>query len=102
VNLGTGGLQVQDQGGCWFLRSKSAVVPALACGFPATSVPSHLSRCGYLLFIRTQNKEKANNLVLFDKGTYDKLMAEVPKYKMITQVCSLAACPLQTGQPLLL
>lgn len=25
-----------------------------------------------------------NNLVLFDKNTFDKLMAEVPKYKMIT------------------
>jgi len=29
-------------------------------------------------------KEKVNNLVLFDQGTYDKMMAEVPKYKMIT------------------
>lgn len=29
-------------------------------------------------------KEKVNNLVLFDQGTYDKLLAEVPKYKMIT------------------
>ncbi len=26
-----------------------------------------------------KNKEKVNNLVLFDKGTYDKLVAEVPK-----------------------
>jgi small subunit ribosomal protein S25e len=29
-------------------------------------------------------KEKVNNLVLFDQPTYDKLIAEVPKYKMIT------------------
>mmetsp|Transcript_28470 Transcript_28470/g.34593 ORF Transcript_28470/g.34593 Transcript_28470/m.34593 type:complete len:108 (+) Transcript_28470:77-400(+) len=29
-------------------------------------------------------KEKVNNLVLFDKQTYDKMMSEVPKYKMIT------------------
>lgn len=29
-------------------------------------------------------KEKVNNAVLFDKGAYDKLLAEVPKYKMIT------------------
>ncbi|KAF8054880.1 ARSA1 [Scenedesmus sp. PABB004] len=29
-------------------------------------------------------KEKVNNLVLFDQATYDKLHAEVPKYKMIT------------------
>lgn len=33
-----------------------------------------------------QNKEKVNNLVLFDKPVYDKMIAEVPKYKMITQV----------------
>ena len=25
-----------------------------------------------------------NNLVLFDKGTYDKLVKEVPSYKLIT------------------
>ncbi|OUS42996.1 ribosomal protein S25, partial [Ostreococcus tauri] len=29
-------------------------------------------------------KEKANNQVLFEQSTYDKLLAEVPKYKMIT------------------
>ncbi|KIY96651.1 40S ribosomal protein S25-3 [Monoraphidium neglectum] len=29
-------------------------------------------------------KEKVNNLVLFDQPTYDKLISEVPKYKMIT------------------
>ena len=29
-------------------------------------------------------KEKANNQILFEQSTYDKLMAEVPKYKMIT------------------
>merc|ERR1711934_638143 len=29
-------------------------------------------------------KEKSNNAVLFDKATYEKLFAEVPKYKMIT------------------
>merc|ERR1712176_998343 len=29
-------------------------------------------------------KEKVNNMVLFDKPTYDKLISEVPKYKMIT------------------
>merc|ERR1712176_1127638 len=30
------------------------------------------------------SKGKVNNLVLFDKNTFDKLLAEVPKYKMIT------------------
>lgn len=29
-------------------------------------------------------KEKVNNQVLFDKPTYEKLLNEVPKYKMIT------------------
>eukprot|EP00892_Ulva_mutabilis_P009644 jgi/Ulvmu1/7051/UM033_0111.1 len=31
-----------------------------------------------------KQKEKANNMVLFDQPTYDKLKSEVPKYKMIT------------------
>ena len=39
-----------------------------------------------------QNKEKVNNLVLFDKPTYDKLLAEAPKYKMITQVRTGMVC----------
>ncbi|PXF48583.1 40S ribosomal protein S25-4 [Gracilariopsis chorda] len=29
-------------------------------------------------------KEKANNLVLFDQDTYEKLYKEAPKYKLIT------------------
>ena len=33
-----------------------------------------------------KNKEKANNQVLFEQSTYDKLMAEVPKYKMILRL----------------
>jgi len=40
-------------------------------------------------FSSLQNKEKVNNLVLFDKPVYDKMIAEVPKYKMITQVSAL-------------
>ena len=31
-----------------------------------------------------KNKDKVNNQVLFDKPTYEKLMTEVTKYKMIT------------------
>eukprot|EP00887_Chlorella_sp_A99_P001635 scaffold8.g1635.t1 len=31
-----------------------------------------------------KQKEKVNNAVLFDKATYDKLLTEVPKYKMIS------------------
>lgn len=29
-------------------------------------------------------RDKLNNLVLFDKSTYDKLYKEVPNYKLIT------------------
>merc|ERR1711981_129194 len=31
-----------------------------------------------------KSRDKLNNLVLFDKGTYDKLIKEVPTYKLIT------------------
>ncbi|KAK4834754.1 hypothetical protein QYF36_000201 [Acer negundo] len=31
-----------------------------------------------------KQKEKVNNMVLFDQGTYDKLLTEAPKYKLIT------------------
>ncbi|KAL9820381.1 putative ribosomal protein S25 [Arabidopsis thaliana] len=29
-------------------------------------------------------KEKVNNMVLFDQATYDKLLTEAPKFKLIT------------------
>merc|ERR1711902_400966 len=31
-----------------------------------------------------KTRDKLNNLVLFDKATYDKLFKEVPTYKLIT------------------
>merc|ERR1711893_34093 len=31
-----------------------------------------------------KTRDKLNNLVLFDKATYDKLLKEVPSYKLIT------------------
>eukprot|EP00250_Pteridium_aquilinum_P001714 c11917_g1_i1 orf=176-505(+) len=31
-----------------------------------------------------KQKEKVNNMVMFDQATYDKMMSEVPKYKLIT------------------
>ncbi|XP_075495546.1 small ribosomal subunit protein eS25-like [Primulina tabacum] len=31
-----------------------------------------------------KQKEKVNNMVMFDKATYDKLLSEAPKYKLIT------------------
>lgn len=37
-------------------------------------------------------KEKAQLAVLFDKGTYDKLMKEIPKTKMITPAVVSERC----------
>jgi len=31
-----------------------------------------------------KQKEKVNNMVLFDQATYDKLLSEVPKFKLVT------------------
>ena len=31
-----------------------------------------------------KQKEKVNNVVVFDQGTHDKLLSESPKYKLIT------------------
>ncbi|RZC88538.1 hypothetical protein C5167_016402 [Papaver somniferum] len=31
-----------------------------------------------------KQKEKVNNMVLFDQASYDKLISEAPKYKLIT------------------
>ena len=31
-----------------------------------------------------KNKEKVNNAILFDKTSFEKMLAEVPKFKMIT------------------
>nr|ABY60448.1 ribosomal protein S25 [Adonis aestivalis var. palaestina] len=31
-----------------------------------------------------KQKEKVNNMVLFDQASYDKLLSEAPKYKLIT------------------
>ncbi|CAH9100565.1 unnamed protein product [Cuscuta europaea] len=31
-----------------------------------------------------KQKEKVNNMVLFDKATYEKFLSEAPKYKLIT------------------
>ncbi|KAF7996906.1 hypothetical protein HCN44_002552 [Aphidius gifuensis] len=31
-----------------------------------------------------KTRDKLNNAVLFDKGTYEKLLKEVPQYKLIT------------------
>ncbi|ERN16558.1 hypothetical protein AMTRI_Chr11g153500 [Amborella trichopoda] len=32
-----------------------------------------------------KQKEKVNNMVIFDQASYDKLLSEAPKYKLITR-----------------
>ena len=38
----------------------------------------------HLTIPKGKTRDKLNNLVLFDKATYDKLLKEVPTYKLIT------------------
>ncbi|KAL6196192.1 hypothetical protein ACLB2K_031807 [Fragaria x ananassa] len=33
---------------------------------------------------KRKQKEKVNNMVLFDQATYDKLLSEAPKFKLVT------------------
>ena len=40
--------------------------------------------CGLQKWSKGKVRDKLNNLVLFDKATYDKLYKEVPNYKLIT------------------
>jgi len=42
------------------------------------------SDCGLQKWSKGKVRDKLNNLVLFDKATYDKLYKEVPSYKLIT------------------
>jgi hypothetical protein len=87
----------------WGYRSKGKVsfAPALLSScLHLNAWPVKLQLVNQLLCffcLGVQNKEKVNNLVLFDKATYDKLLAEVPKYKMITQV-SVPACVSRRAQ----
>ena len=50
------------------------------------------------IFLKQSARDKLNNLVLFDKGTYDKLYKEVPTYKLITP--SIVSERLKVGGPL--
>ncbi|KAK7837201.1 40s ribosomal protein s25-4 [Quercus suber] len=38
----------------------------------------------YVKWSKGKQKEKVNNMVLFDQATYDKLLVEAPKYKLVT------------------
>merc|ERR1719445_2258019 len=50
---------------------------------PWVSQPKHFE-WGWIPMELKTTTDKLNNLVLFDKGTYDKLYKEVPTYKLIT------------------
>ena len=50
---------------------------AVCAGVPSRSCPSQKWSKGKV-------KEKLSNLVLFDKTTYEKMLADVPKQKLIT------------------
>ena len=63
-------------------------VPQTWCSLSVTDVVGAFFHLGCISVLQKwskgKNKDKVNNQVLFDKTTYEKLMAEVPKYKMIT------------------
>ena len=50
-------------------------------GSPALPIFAHAHLCHAPA---SHCREKVNNAVLFEKSVYEKLLAEVPKYKMIT------------------
>ena len=59
------------------------------CDTPVSTVPSDADHvCVHLSPLQKWSKgkvrDKLNNLVLFDKGTYEKLYKDVPNYKLIT------------------
>ncbi|KAJ8440539.1 hypothetical protein Cgig2_028668 [Carnegiea gigantea] len=39
---------------------------------------------GFKKWSKGKQKEKVNNMVLFDQATYDKMLSEIPKAKLIT------------------
>lgn len=52
---------------------------------PSPSLPLSLPPpCLEQKWSKGKVRDKLNNLVLFDKATYDKLYKEVPNYKLIT------------------
>ncbi|KAJ1675674.1 40S ribosomal protein S25 [Spiromyces aspiralis] len=50
----------------------------------AKAAATKTSTKGKKKWSRGKTKEKTNNACVFDQATYDKLMKEVPSYKLIT------------------
>lgn len=71
----------------WFYVGEPSV-PQTRCSLSMTDVAGAFTHLVYVSVLQKwskgKNKDKVNNQVLFDKTTYEKLMSEVPKYKMIT------------------
>lgn len=67
-----------------FLVLLAALSALLHCWKLMVALPYSCKPCLFLMHL--QNKEKVNNMVLFDKPVYDKMLVEVPKYKMVTPV----------------
>ncbi|CBI37675.3 unnamed protein product, partial [Vitis vinifera] len=69
---------------CFFIRSKMA--PKKEKAPPPSSKPAKSGggKQKKKKWSKGKQKEKVNNMVLFDQAAYDKLLSEAPKYKLIT------------------
>ena len=71
-------------------RCAVAALAAFCCLFARSCTPSHAALSALAIFAPSQKwskgkvKEKLANLVLFDKTTYEKMLTDVPKQKLIT------------------
>ncbi|GAB2292447.1 40S ribosomal protein S25, partial [Dionaea muscipula] len=70
---------------CIFLHRK-AMAPKKDAKAPPPSKPAKSGggKPKKKKWSKGKQKEKVNNMVLFDQATYDKLLSEVPKYKLVT------------------
>ena len=71
-------------------RCAVAALAVFCCLFARSCTPSHAALSALAIFAPSQKwskgkvKEKLANLVLFDKTTYEKMLTDVPKQKLIT------------------
>ena len=71
-------------------RCAVAALAVFCCLFARSYTPSHAALSALAIFAPSQKwskgkvKEKLSNLVLFDKATYEKMLTDVPKQKLIT------------------
>ena len=71
-------------------RCAVAALAVFCCLFARSYTPSHAALSALAIVAPSQKwskgkvKEKLANLVLFDKTTYEKMLTDVPKQKLIT------------------